>query len=66
MDIRQIFSLHRAVYAKAVSYNRIKNILENNLDRAAPEEKGTDQSHIPKHENIRGNPITDKYNDYEQ
>ena len=45
---------HRAIYAEAVSYNRIKNILENNLDRAAPEENGTKQSHIPKHENIRG------------
>lgn len=44
----------RAIYATAVSYNRIKNILENNLDRAAPEENGTKQSHIPKHENIRG------------
>lgn len=45
---------HRAIHAEAVSYNRIKNILENNLDRAAPEENETKQSHIPKHENIRG------------
>lgn len=45
---------NRAIYAKAVSYNRIKNILENNLDRVAPEEPDTKQSHIPSHENIRG------------
>lgn len=46
---------NRAVYAKAVSFNRIKNILENNLDRVAPEEPpGTKKSHIPIHENIRG------------
>jgi len=46
---------NRAIYAKAVSYNRIRNILENNLDRVAPEEPpDTKQSHIPPHENIRG------------
>lgn len=46
---------NRAIYAKAVSYNRIRNILENNLDRVAPEEPtDTKPSHIPPHENIRG------------
>src|SRR5690606_30668933 len=45
---------NRAIYAKAVSYKRIKNILENNLDRVAPEEPDTKQSHIPIHKNIRG------------
>lgn len=45
---------NRAIYANAVSYNRIKNILEHNLDRLCPEEPDKKQSHIPKHENIRG------------
>lgn len=46
---------NRAIYAKAVSYNRIRNILENNLDRVAPEEPpDTKKSHIPIHKNIRG------------
>lgn len=44
----------RAVYAKAVSYNRIKNILENNLDKVIPDDQNVKESHIPKHENIRG------------
>jgi hypothetical protein len=46
----------RAVYAKAVSYQRIKNILENNLDKLPIDdwEEDNKQSHIPSHENLRG------------
>lgn len=46
----------RAVYAKAVSYQRIKNILENKLDSVPLDdwEKDNQQSHIPPHDNIRG------------
>lgn len=45
----------RAVYGNAVSYKRIKNILEKNLDRASPEDPADGKkSHIPVHENIRG------------
>lgn len=46
----------RAVYAKAVSYQRIKNILENKLDSVPLDdwEKDNKQSHIPPHDNIRG------------
>lgn len=44
----------RAVYAKAVSYNRIKNILENNQDKLEIETEPSKESHIPKHDNIRG------------
>ena len=46
----------RAVYAKAVSYQRIKNILDNNLDKVPIDdwEKENQQSHIPPHNNIRG------------
>lgn len=46
----------RAVYAKAVSYQRIKNILENKLDSMPLDDWGKDnkQSHIPPHDNIRG------------
>jgi hypothetical protein len=46
----------RAVYADAVSYTRIKNILERKLDKELFEEQQLDntQSHIPTHENIRG------------
>ena len=44
----------RAIYARAISYRRIKNILENNLDRVTPEEMDKKESHIPDHENIRG------------
>ena len=45
----------RAVYAKAVSYQRIKNILENNLDKLPIDdwEEDSKQSHIPLHENLR-------------
>ena len=50
---------HRAIYAKAVSYNRIKNILENNHDKLEIESEPSKGSHIPKHENIRG---ASKYN----
>ena len=46
----------RARIADAISYNRIKNILANNLDK---EELGlvkenSSKSHIPPHDNIRG------------
>ncbi|MCC5936169.1 MAG: IS21 family transposase [Lunatimonas sp.] len=46
----------RAVYGNAVSFRRIRNILEKNLDRADPEDAlpGGIKSHIPFHENIRG------------
>jgi transposase len=44
----------RAVYAKSISYNRIKNILENNQDMLDFDPVPTKESHIPKHENIRG------------
>jgi hypothetical protein len=46
----------RAVYADAVSYTRIKNILQKNLDKDLFEdqEKDNTQSHIPAHGNIRG------------
>jgi transposase len=44
----------RAIYAKAISYRRIKNILENNLDKVTPDELDKKESHIPDHENIRG------------
>lgn len=47
----------RAVYADAISYNRIKNILENNLDKYLFDENQTEnntKSHIPPHDNIRG------------
>lgn len=47
----------RAVYAKAISYHRIKNILENNMDKVSPDlwEENNQQSHIPPHDNLRGN-----------
>lgn len=46
----------RAVYADAISYRRIRNILENNLDQNLFEdpEGGYERSHIPPHDNIRG------------
>jgi transposase len=44
----------RAIYAKAISYYRIKNILENNLDKVTPDDLDKKESHIPNHENIRG------------
>lgn len=46
----------RAVYAKAISYQRIKNILKNNLDKVPLDDwkKDNQQSHIPPHDNIRG------------
>lgn len=46
----------RAVYGQAISYTRIKNILENGLDSdslEAQKEPAT-KSHIPVHANIRG------------
>lgn len=44
-----------ALYAGSHSYKRIKNILENNMDKElAVPQKDAEQSHIPFHENIRG------------
>ena len=46
----------RALYADAISFARIKNILEKNLDQELFEQAHEDstQSHIPPHENTRG------------
>lgn len=46
----------RAVYADIFSYNRIKNILKNNLDKEHinTDEEADQKSHIPQHPNIRG------------
>lgn len=46
----------RALYGKFFSYNRVKNILKNNLDNQQLDlfELESSQSHIPAHENIRG------------
>lgn len=46
----------RTLLAGSVSYLRVKNILKNNHDRLdfSPEELNANQSHIPKHENTRG------------
>jgi transposase len=45
-----------AVNAGIYSYNRIKNILKNNLDRESSDNETTEQlqSHIPLHNNLRG------------
>jgi hypothetical protein len=46
----------RAMYGESFSYNRVKNILKNQLDQQPIQtdlfENAT--SHIPKHDNIRG------------
>jgi transposase len=46
----------RAVYADAVSYKRIKNILQRNLDKYPFEDdlKDNTESHIPDHDNLHG------------
>ncbi len=46
----------RALLADSLSYNRVKNILENNLDKEDFDEADFSEttSHIPLHENIRG------------
>lgn len=44
----------RAMYAKAVSYKRIKNMLQNKQDMLQLELIDPTTSHIPPHENIRG------------
>jgi len=44
----------RAIIGDAVSYGRIKNILENSLDKYIEEQTDPNQTHIPDHENIRG------------
>ena len=45
-----------ALNAGIPSYNRIKNILGNNMDKASilHDEPGNGQTHIPPHHNIRG------------
>lgn len=46
----------RALYSGSFSYNMIKNILKNNLDKQElePDLFSDEASHIPEHENIRG------------
>ena len=48
----------RAIYGNALSYNRVKNILVNNLDKEYQDqdikELNNKTSHIPAHNNIRG------------
>lgn len=46
----------RALYGKALSYNNVKNILRNNLDKEHLNQQELEQtkSHIPHHENTRG------------
>ena len=46
----------RALYGGTFSYNRVLNILKNNLDNQSVdvEKLEESQSHIPNHENIRG------------
>jgi len=46
----------RALYGNALSYNRVKNILKNNLDKEYQlyDELQENKAHIPKHENMRG------------
>lgn len=46
----------RAIQADAVAYQRIKNILKNNLDQSSLfyQDLEEDKSHIPVHGNIRG------------
>lgn len=47
---------HRALQADAVSYNRIRNILKNNLDQSSLFYRDLEEEkpHIPEHGNIRG------------
>jgi len=46
----------RALYGNALSYNRVKNILKNNLDKEYQifDELQQTTPHIPEHDNIRG------------
>lgn len=46
----------RALYGEALSYNRVKNILKNNLDKEYQlfDKLQENQTHIPTHANIRG------------
>ncbi|MCK0124434.1 IS21 family transposase [Gelidibacter sp. F2691] len=46
----------RAIQADAVAYQRIRNILKNNLDQSSLfyQDLEQDRSHIPEHENLRG------------
>lgn len=43
-----------AVYHEIYSYQRLKNILKNNMDEHDIEEQKDNQSHIPNHQNVRG------------
>lgn len=43
-----------AVYHDIYSYQRLKNILKNNMDDHDIEQQNHNQSHIPSHSNIRG------------
>ena len=43
-----------AINHKIYSYQRLKNILKNNIDLQDTMQEETEQSHIPEHENIRG------------
>ncbi|WP_339905902.1 hypothetical protein [uncultured Cyclobacterium sp.] len=56
----------RAIYAKAISYYRIKNRLENNLDKITTDDLDKKEPPIPTHENIRGHLLTNKQNNYDQ
>ncbi len=43
-----------ALYAGTCSYRRINNILRNSLDKAEIETENAEETHIPKHDNLRG------------
>jgi len=51
----------RALYGNALTYQRVKNILKNNMDKEQLQLGDLEQTttHIPKHDNIRG---ADTYN----
>lgn len=55
-SVRLNNACERALYGQALSYNAVKNILKNNLDKEHqhPLELEDNKPHIPKHENIRG------------
>jgi hypothetical protein len=46
----------RALYGNALRYHTVKNILKNNLDKEYLDKEDLDltETHIPKHDNIRG------------
>jgi len=43
-----------AIEHEVYSYQRLKNILKNNMDKQAIIQQESEESHIPNHENIRG------------